>query len=29
MCHPPDVEPDDITQANDYNSFAIGVVEDK
>ena len=29
MCDPPDVEPDDISEANYQNSFAIGVVEDK
>ena len=29
MCDPPDVEPDDISEANYHNYFAIGVVEDK
>ena len=29
MCDPPDVEPDDISEANYQNSFAIDVVEDK
>ena len=29
MCDPPDVEPDDISEANYQNSFAIGVFEDK
>ena len=29
MCDPPDVEPDDISEANSHNYFAIGVVEDK
>ena len=29
MFDPPDVEPDDISEANSQNSFAIGVVEDK
>ena len=29
MCDPPDVEPDDIPEANSQNSFAIGVVENK
>ena len=29
MCEPPDVEPDDISEANSQNYFAIGVVEDK
>ena len=26
MCDPPDVEPDDISEANSWNYFAIGVV---
>ena len=29
MCEPPDVEPDDISEANSQNYFAIVVVEDK
>ena len=29
MCDPPDFEPDDISETNSQNSFAIGVVEDK
>ena len=29
MCDPPDVEPDDISESNSQNSFAIGVVEDE
>ena len=29
MCEPPDVEPDDTSEDNSHNSFAIGVVEDK
>ena len=29
MCDPTDVEPDDISEANSHNYFAIGVVEDK
>ena len=29
MCDPPDVEPDDISEANSQNYFAIGVVEDE
>ena len=29
MCNPPDLEPDDISEANSQNYFAIGVVEDK
>ena len=29
MYDPPDVEPDDISEANSQNSFGIGVVEDK
>ena len=29
MCGPPDVEPDDISEANSQNYFAIGVPEDK
>ena len=29
MCDPPDAEPDDISEANSQNYFAIGVVEDK
>ena len=29
MCYRPDVEPDDISEANFQNYFAIGVVEDK
>ena len=29
MCDPSDVEPDDISEANSHNYFAIGVVEDK
>ena len=29
MCDPPDVEPDDISEANSHNYFAIVVVEDK
>ena len=29
ICDLPDVEPDDISEANSPNSFAIGVVEDK
>ena len=29
MCNPPEVEPDDISEANSHNYFAIGVVEDK
>ena len=29
MCDPPDVEPDDISEANSHHSFAIGVVQDK
>ena len=29
MCDPPDVEPDDISEANSHNYLAIGVVEDK
>ena len=29
MCDPPDIEPDDISEANSQNYFAIGVVEDK
>ena len=28
MCDPPDVEYDDISEANSHNYFAIGVVED-
>ena len=27
--YPPDVEPNDISEANSYNSFAINVVEEK
>ena len=26
ICEPPDVEPDDISEANSQNYFAIGVV---
>ena len=29
MCEPPDVEPDDISEANSQNYFATGDVEDK
>ena len=29
MCNPPDFEPDNISEANSQNYFAIGVVEDK
>ena len=29
MCDPPDVEPDDTSEANYQNSFVIGIVEDK
>ena len=29
MCNPPDLEPDDISEANSQNYFSIGVVEDK
>ena len=29
MCDPPDVEPDDISEANYQNYFLTGVVEDK
>ena len=29
ICDPPDVEPDDILEANFQNSFAVGVVENK
>ena len=29
MCDPPDVEPDDISEANYQDCFAISVVEDK
>ena len=29
MCDPPDVKPDDISEANYHNSFGMGVVEDK
>ena len=29
ICDPPDVEPDDISEANSHTYFAIGVVEDK
>ena len=29
MCDPPNLEHDDITEANPQNSFTIGVVEDK
>ena len=29
ICDPPDVEPDDISEANSKSYFAIGVVEDK
>ena len=29
MCDPPDVEPDDISETNSQNYFAIGVVVDK
>ena len=29
MCDPPDVEPDDVSEANPHNSFAIGAVEEK
>ena len=28
-CDTPDVEPDDISEVNYHNSFAIGVFEDK
>ena len=29
MCGPPDIEPDDISEANSHNSFANVVVENK
>ena len=29
ICDSPEVEPDDISEANSQNYFAIGVVEDK
>ena len=29
MCDPPDVEPDDISEADSQNCFVIDVVEDK
>ena len=29
MCDPYDVEPDDISKANSWKYFAIGVVDDK
>ena len=29
MCDPPEVEPDDISEANSKNYFAIDVVEDR
>ena len=29
ICDPPGFEPDDISEANSQNSFAVGVVEDK
>ena len=29
MCDPPDVEPDDISEANYQDYFTIGVIEDK
>ena len=29
MCDPPDVEPDDISEANFHKYFTIGVVEGK
>ena len=29
ICDPPGIEPDDISEDNSQNSFAIGVVEDK
>ena len=29
ICDPPDVKPNDISEANSQNSFAISVVEDK
>ena len=29
MFDPPDIEPDDISEANSQNYFAVGVVEDK